>query len=168
MPLVIQIGKWRRRITLPATPQCTDTPLAAATTRLATKPNETSPDDDIPQFAITTGGADALECLLPLIGVDSGQFTNGGGAGRVHLYQGTGGSTLAGITNAQSVWSSTATLNNYDIVMLSCEGGTNPKTKPNSSLQARRTTMRSQPDSQATRALSAGCTSAATPPRSCA
>jgi len=137
VPLVIQIGKWRRRITLPATPQCTDTPLPAAQTRLARKPAETSPDDDIPKIAVTTGGADALECLLPLIGVDSGEFTNVSGGGRVNLYKGQGGSSISGSTpGAQPFWSDAAQLKNYDITMLSCEGSTYPNTKPAAALQA--------------------------------
>ncbi|HSQ64054.1 MAG TPA: carboxypeptidase regulatory-like domain-containing protein [Polyangiaceae bacterium] len=140
VPLVIQIGKWRRRITLPATPQCADTPLPAAQTRLARKPAETSPDDDIPKIAIATGGADALECLLPLIGIDSGEFTNVSGGGRVNLYKGNGGSVINGSTpGAQPFWSDANQLKNYDITMLSCEGSTYPTTKPASALQAMQT-----------------------------
>jgi hypothetical protein len=140
VPLVIQVGKWRRRITLPATPQCADTPLPAAQTRLARKPGETSPDDDIPQIAIATGGADALECLLPLIGVDSSQFTNVGGGGRVNLYKGQGGSSINGSTpTTQPFWSDANQLKKFDMVMLSCEGSTYPTTKPSAALQAMQT-----------------------------
>jgi hypothetical protein len=137
VPLVIQVGKWRRRVTLPATPQCTDTPLPANLTRLATKPGETSPDDDIPQIAITTGGADALECLLPLVGVDSGQFTDTGGGGRVNLYRGSGGSRIDTNTpSATNFWADANQLKTYDMVMLSCEGSTYSSTKPTSARQA--------------------------------
>jgi len=90
--------------------------------------------------AVTTGGADALECLLPLLGIDSGEFTNVSGGGRVNLYKGQGGSSINGSTpGAQPFWSDSAQLKNYDITMLSCEGSTYPSTKPAAALQAMQT-----------------------------
>jgi hypothetical protein len=146
VPLVMQIGKWRRRITIPMVSSCVDNPIADKTqTRLATKPMETSPDDDIPEIALTTGGADALECLLPKIGIDPGQFTNASGTGRVNLYQGTGGAGLSGgLTSATNFWKDNGTagtnpLKSYDMVMLGCEGSTYPNEKPLASLQAMQT-----------------------------
>jgi hypothetical protein len=143
VPLVMQIGKWRRRITIPTVTACVDNPITDKTkTRLATKPGETSPDDDIPYIALTTGGADALECLPLKIGIDPGQFTNLAGAGRVTIYQGNGGATLnGGVASATSFWanngaSGTAPLKNYDMVMLGCEGSTFPNEKPSTALQA--------------------------------
>ncbi len=143
VPLVMQVGKWRRRITIPTVSSCVDNALADKTqTRLATKPNETSPDDDIPYIALTTGGADALECLPLKIGIDPGQFTNISGGGRVNLYQGTGGSTMSGgIPSATNFWANngsagTAPLKDYDMVMLGCEGNTYPVEKPLPALQA--------------------------------
>ena len=126
VPLVFQVGKWRRRITVPTVSACVDNPITDKNlTRLATKPNETSPDDDIPTIALTTGVADQLECLPKMVGIDPAQFTAQGGGGRVNLYTGFLGSTLSGGTpNASALWSSTSTLEQYDIVMLSCEGGT--------------------------------------------
>jgi hypothetical protein len=126
VPLVIQVGKWRRRVRINTVTACVDNPLPGNTlTRLATKPGETSPDDDIPQIAVTTGGADALECLLPLIGVDSGQFTSKGAGGRVNLYNGSGGSQLSGGSPpVDPFWSDVTQLKAYDILMLSCEGAT--------------------------------------------
>lgn len=137
VPLVIQVGKWRRRITLPTVTACVDNPITDATmTRLARKPAETSPDDDIPFIALTTGGADPFECLPLKIGVDVGQFTNSGGGGRVNLFQGSGGSHLAGGSpSATSLWASSG-LKNYDMVMMGCEGATHPEEKPTSALQS--------------------------------
>lgn len=131
LPLVIQVGKWRRSITIPNVNQCADNPITDKTlTRLPTKPQETSPDDDIPYMAITTGGADALECLLPKIGIDPSQFVNAGGTGRVNLYQGAGGSTLAGGSpQASSFWGNHDLLIPYDMVLLGCEGGTHLENK---------------------------------------
>ncbi len=136
LPLVIQIGKWRRHITIPAITQCADNPIGDKTqTRLPTKPGENSPDDDIPYMAITTGGADALECLLPKIGIDKTQFVNKGSGGRVNLYQGVGGSTLSGGSpNVTSFWTAQTNLMPYDMVLLGCEGGTHPENKGGTSL----------------------------------
>jgi hypothetical protein len=136
LPLVIQIGKWRRHITIPNVTQCADNPITDKTqTRLPTKPQETSPDDDIPYMAITTGGADALECLLPKIGINKTQFVNQGSPGRVNLYQGVGGSALnGGSPNVTSFWTAQANLMPYDMVLLGCEGGTHPENKTGTSL----------------------------------
>ena len=133
LPLVIQIGKWRRHITIPSVTACVDNPITDPTqTRLARKPGEFNPDDDIPYIAQTTGGADALECLLPKIGIDPGQFVNKGTTGRVNLYQGVGGSQLAGGSpNASGFWNDHNNLIAYDMVLLGCEGGTHPENKGN-------------------------------------
>ena len=136
VPLVIQIGKWRRRITIPTITQCADNPITdKSLTRLATKPAETSPDDDIPFIGLTTGGADALECLLPKIGIAADQFTNVGNGGRVNIYQGSGGSHLSGGSpSVTTFWTAQANLMKYDIVMLGCEGSTHPENKTGTSL----------------------------------
>ncbi len=138
LPLVFQVGKWRRRINIPNVTACADNPIADPNqTRLAAKPGETSPDDDIPFIALTTGGADPFECLPLKIGVDPGQFTNQGAGGRVNLFQGVGGSTLAGGSPpAAGFWASETTLKSYDIVMMGCEGDTHPEEKPPAALQA--------------------------------
>lgn len=140
VPLVIQVGKWRRQVTIPTVPSCVDTPLDAATTRLPRNQNE----GDIPQMALTTGGADALECLLRKIGLDDAEFTAAGGSGRVHLYTGSGGTPRfaaglnggASFANATTLWDTTAHLQPYDVTFLSCEGGQNPGTKPQTARQA--------------------------------
>jgi hypothetical protein len=131
VPLVIQVGKWRRHITIPTVTACVDNPITDKTqTRLPTKPQEQDPDDDIPYIAQTTGGADALECLLPKIGIDPGQFVNKGTTGRVNIYQGQGGSALAGGSpNVSGFWNDHDNLIAYDMVLMGCEGGTHPENK---------------------------------------
>jgi hypothetical protein len=128
IPLVIQIGKWRKQIVLPKVAECVDTPITDATiTRL---PSKHSATEDIPLIALTTGGADALECLLRKVGIDDSEFTLPAGSGRVHLYAGGGGSNQytsalnngANIPPANSFWESLDNLKKYDIVVLSCEG----------------------------------------------
>lgn len=139
LPLVLQVGKWRRQVTIPtAVASCTDTPLDAAVTRLPRNQSE----GDIPQMALTTGSADALECLLRKIGLDDSEFTTSSGSGRVHLFTGNGtpafNATLGGATfaNATTLWDTTAHLMPYDVTFLSCEGGQRTGTKPTESRQA--------------------------------
>jgi hypothetical protein len=140
VPLVIQVGKWRRQIVIPNVPQCVDTPLEATETRLPRNKGE----GDIPLMALSTGSADALECLLRKIGLDDSEFTVGGGDGRVHLFAGTGGTdqfdgaTGGGMSFADSetVWDTVQDLSVYDVVFLSCEGAQNEGEKPGPSLQA--------------------------------
>jgi len=122
-PLVIQIGRWRRQITIAGAKvtQCGDAKIDAAETRLPRNKGE----GDIPQIAITTGNADSLECFLRKIGIDAAEFTPGSGAGRVHLYQGSGdnpAATIAGATSANTLWDTSAELMKHDMVILSCEG----------------------------------------------
>ena len=153
IPLVIQLGKWRRQITIPSVTACADTPLTDKDqTRLPRKQSE----GNIPLIAITTGGADSMECLPLRMGIDISEFSAKGGPGRIHLYKGddlvdsndsnnnlyatgqfspevAGG---AGFANSTEAWSSTDQLKAYDMVILSCEGTQNVASKPPTSLQA--------------------------------
>ena len=136
IPLVVQVGKWRRELVVPTVAECVDTPLADTTVRLPRNKAEGS----IPKIALTTGGADPLECLLPKIGLDLAEFTNPDGDGRINLFHGEGGASRyaggADFPDAQTLWPTTAALSVYDIVLLACEGGTNEATKPDTARQA--------------------------------
>ena len=136
IPLVIQIGKWRRQITLPNVPECVDTPITdAGITRLP----KSKAEGDLPQIALTTGGADVLECLLRKVGIADSEFTLPSADGRVHLYAGGGGSDQytsalnggANIPAAQPFWDSLDNLKKYDVVVLSCEGADGQHSFPN-------------------------------------
>lgn len=141
IPLVVQLGRWRRQVKVPAVKQCTDTPLAADATRLPRNKSE----GDIPHIAITTGNADSLECFLRKLGIDDSEFTNPDGNGRIHLFQGKreerdrngnvsrkDGSALNAQTPAgAALWNDLNRLKQYDMVILSCEGAENDATKSN-------------------------------------
>ncbi len=142
LPLVIKIGKWRRELRIPAVAMCTDAEVPAADTRLPR--SQTDGVGHIPKMALSTGGADALECMLRKIGLDDSEFTAAGGTGRVHLYAGSGGTPRfaanlnggAAFANSTTLWDTPEHLKQYDVVFLSCEGNQNPGTKPQSSLDA--------------------------------
>jgi len=135
IPVVIQIGKWRREIVIPAITECQDNPITdVEQTSLPSNQSE----GHIPKIALTTGGADPLECLLRKIGLEDSEFTLESGTGRVNLFGGNGGSNQytgslnggASMTPTQTFWSDAATLNSYDIVLLACEGAQNIGDKP--------------------------------------
>jgi hypothetical protein len=129
IPLVLQVGKWRRELTIPHIDACTDNVINDA--NLLRLPRNKA-EGHIPQIAVTTGHSDALECLLHKIGIATEEFTTDAGDGRVHLF--TGGDTGGGGAGATSLasggtlpyaatlWGSLPKLLNYDIMVLSCEG----------------------------------------------
>jgi hypothetical protein len=158
IPVVLQLGKWRRQVTVD-TARCGSvaldapgTPKASLKGRLPRNQSE----GDMPQIAMATGNADPLECLLRKIGISDSEFTNPTGTGRVNLYSGYDDGTnsptksyAAGLGGAAfpaatSLWNSdaaTATsgthdLASYDVVLLGCEGQETTLNKPNAALKA--------------------------------
>jgi len=140
VPLVMQVGKWRKQVTLASVPACQDTALPAVSTSL---PRDHS-QGDMPQIAITTGDADALDCLIRKLGVADTEITTGAQGGKVHLYNGNGANKFAtgfaggsgNFTAASTLWGDLTKLSAYDIVLFSCEGGQHPETKSQAALQA--------------------------------
>ena len=142
IPLVIQIGKWRRQVVIPTVAKCTDTPLTDADmTRLPRNKAE----GDIPKMALSTGGADPFECFLRKIGIDDAEFTAEDGGGRVTLFHGDGGTdrfddSLNGgahfSDSPDALWHDLPSLMKYDIVLMACEGDQNEGQKPTEARQA--------------------------------
>jgi hypothetical protein len=126
IPVVVNVGKWRRQFTVATVNQCMDNPVPAIETTL---PKDRS-EGDMPNIAISTGSADALECLVRKLGIADKEITNQGGGGRVQLFAGNGTNSFdPGFANTgtftkseNALWDSFNHLKNYDIVILSCEG----------------------------------------------
>lgn len=127
VPLVLQIGKWRRQLEVPSVVACQDNPLPD---RSLTLPSSRA-QGDIPAIAVSTGTADTLECLFRRMGVDASEYTGDpSGAGRIHIFQGAGrmraraapNTTPPGPTSSTALWDADADIERYDMVLLSCEG----------------------------------------------
>lgn len=146
IPLVVQVGKWRRQFTIKSVTACEDNLLPD---RGLTLPKNHA-EGDIPNIAVSTGAADTLECLLSRIGLDATEYGGGAdGPGHIHVFQGgtgaqppapptqtaalcpagAGGSkhlvpntAPPGPASSQALWDSTADIMRYDMVLMSCEG----------------------------------------------
>ena len=123
IPLVIQLGRWRRQVTIPAVACCSSTALTTTQTRLPRNKTE----GDIPSIAVVTGSADPMECILPKIGIDTSEFTDPTGTGRVNFYR-TNGVTISGSTpTAATLFGNLTTMKKYDLIILDCEGSAQDK-----------------------------------------
>jgi hypothetical protein len=136
-PLVVQIGKWRRTTTIAKLTACSTTAVETERTRLP----KNRAEGHLPRIALSTGGADSIECLLRDIGVDDSEFGLTGSEARIHLFGGTDGTKTfsdggASFPASTTLWGELATLSKYDLVVLGCEGSESAATKPQTALVA--------------------------------
>lgn len=125
IPLVIQVGRWRRQVVLPNVVACTNTAVPSTLSRLP----QNKAEGDIPLTAVVTGAADQEECLLRMIGLADSEFTNPSGSGRVRFYTGSVPGGAGAVINANTpsetaLVASQASLNQFDAVMMNCQGNT--------------------------------------------
>ena len=134
IPLVIQVGKWRRETKIPTVSRCIENKIDDhEITRLPRNQGE----GHMPRIALTTGSADALECLLRKIGIDDAEFTPESDKGRVNLFSAGNTKDTMGVgtnqydaqlnggamfTRAPGWWDDVNNLKPYDLVLHSCEG----------------------------------------------
>jgi hypothetical protein len=139
VPVVVQIGKWRREVSLASVTKCENNKVPNPILRLP----QSKAEGDIPQMAVVTGGADDLGCFLRGMGLAASEYSAPNAGGRLDVYTGAGGPAFAnGTAGACSganpvcpLWASKPALEYYDIVLLACEGSTNANAKPAASLQ---------------------------------
>jgi hypothetical protein len=117
--LVIQTGKWRR--------QYDGVAVKANQANMAPKLSlpADSTEGSLPNLAISTGGADSLECLPLRIGVAASEYVLGSATGgHIHIYTGYHGATMTqgSVESYRTLWDTQAHLNEHDVVLLSCEG----------------------------------------------
>jgi hypothetical protein len=142
VPLVLQVGKWRRSLHVNVSACQTN----AQPDRSLTLPSSVAAgdtDDNMPDIAVSTGSADSLECLMRRIGLPTSEYVAGpGSSGHVHVF--SGGQTLSFTTfpptppgpgglaenppmpgappSPMALWANQGQLMPYDITLLSCEG----------------------------------------------
>jgi hypothetical protein len=130
-PLVMQVGKWRRQITIKASEvsRCANSVLldesSGPNRRLRLPRNQT--EGSLPKIAITAGDADRLQCLFTRIGVDTAEFTNPDGKGAINIYNDNydlnGKASYDNGTAWPSVfplWSSLPSMMKYDMILMAC------------------------------------------------
>jgi hypothetical protein len=129
IPIVIQLGRWRREFFFDVTKSCVST--AVGDLHLP----RTESEGDIPLTAISTGAVDSIECILLKMGVDESEFSGtapGSAGGRIHLYSagfatadvnGHGsGASLIDSEPEDALMGNGGSFMSYDQIMLPCWG----------------------------------------------
>ena len=149
IPVVVQMGKWRREIVLSNVTACSDNAVANNCTapnpadcvfRLPKSHSDgydpvaaTYTKADVPKLALVSGSADPFDCLLLKAGLDPAEFGDANSGKRFHFYHSDNspgnklaaayGSAIPGSTLWNNLNGSGSNLMSYDVVLLPCEGG---------------------------------------------
>jgi hypothetical protein len=129
IPIVVQVGKWRRKYTIPTVNACVDNvpfPTSNAPANRLRLPAKQS-EGDMPLIAYATG-CDPMDSLLKKIGIDAAEFTAENKGGMVEVYQGNS-STInpPGSTSAYTFWNDVNAMERHDIVINACECSPYPR-----------------------------------------
>ncbi len=129
IPVVIQLGRWRREFFFDITTSCAAT--AVGDIHLP----RTESEGDIPLTAISTGAVDSIECILLKMGVDESEFTGTATGARAAAFTSTrpasaaptpAGTDPARLSSTRSPKSALlgtgGSYLNYDQIMLPCWG----------------------------------------------
>jgi hypothetical protein len=148
IPIVVQLGKWRRMTSIDINNPCTDNSVGDHDLTRLPRSHGDGKKVSLPKIAVATGAADRLQCLLLRMGMDASEFTNPDGPGSVNLYNqpsslgpdpsGRYDPAINGgapFPDAAAFWSDINELTQYDMVLLACAGNqaaTDPtRTAPN-------------------------------------
>ncbi len=124
VPLVMQLGKWRRLVHVQVK-ACTDNVLGDPN---VTRLPRTTAEGNLPRIALTTG-CDHLECFLAArVGIDASEFTAPGGGGSVEVYVSNGTAITNPNDRADLLWNDRARLMTYDLILAPCECTVHPQT----------------------------------------
>lgn len=123
IPVVFQVGKWRRIVKLDSGTPCQDNPISDP--NLSRLPRNQT-EGDMPRIAVTTGGCDFLGCLFPQVGVDMSELGTTGQNRAVTFYKGatdpeTANQPPVDASDATTLWTDGSELAKYDMLILSCE-----------------------------------------------
>ena len=128
VPVVVQLGKWRRLFKLDVQTKCGENPFTAPL-RLP----KNGLEGDLPHVAVAVS-MDDVACALLSLGIDQHEFVKGTPeSGHVHLYQGFAypddPAPVPGAPLADGVWNDVEQLAKFDIVVLGDEGLAHEETK---------------------------------------
>ncbi len=135
IPLVMQVGKWRREVTIPTVTPCVQNAVGQKVAGIEemTRLPKMQSEGNMPHIAITTGGCETFACIIPKLGIDKSEYAPGPTSATTKpthafsFYSG-GGAQAPGTptypTNsppAGPFWSDVNQLKNFDLAMFSCE-----------------------------------------------
>jgi hypothetical protein len=137
IPLVVQIGKWRRMTEIDVNNKCAENHITDKDLTRLPKHQSDGMKASLPQIAMLVGDADRLQCLFPRMGIDAREFTPPTGSGAIHMYnlppalqknqyQGKFDETVHGGATypnaATMLWNRIDAMTKYDMILLACGG----------------------------------------------